>query len=516
MKSPGLLTFSQPLAVIAALFSCALALAQTDEEDQELDVITIEKHYGDEEPGTGGENQGYRLIEDDGEDDWFEPLPKRESEEDELRRLYGLYVESLEDSAYLEADTLAKRIVELSIRINGIDSYDSARAITNLAIAQHHNHDYESAQRNFIASIDIIERIEDRLSVALINPLRGLAATQVATGRPDQAKLTFQRAVHVSHVNNGPHNHDQIATLEAMSELYISTGDIDDAINMQENVFAIQARNMDQKSIDMLPVLQKQAHWQHRLQMYHRERLSWRKIIHIIEKNNGKEDLLLIPPLTNLGKSYLYVSPADFEFQQQPSAGSGETYLRRANRIARVNPDSDWEKVEETLLALGDYYILSGRPNRAARAFKDAWSSLSEDDDQQRKFRRENLEKLNVLQKIYLPKYYNGDSKEDGSVKAEDFLSGSVSFSYTVLATGRISSIKHLETQPPQLVGIRDLVGGKLRHLIYRPRVENGTLVGRRDVVYTHDFFYKLSDLPLEIEEEQEEVATEQPTSETE
>jgi hypothetical protein len=512
MRTRGLPTLARSVAVITALCSCAASLAQTEDADQELEVIIIEEHYGDEESAFGDDNQGYRLIEDEAEDDWIEPMPRRESAEDELQRLYGLYVESLEDSAYLEADTLAKRVVELSIRINGIDSRDSARAITNLAIAQHHNRDFESAQRNFVASIDIIERIDDRLSKWLINPLRGLAATQVATGQPDLAKQSFQRAVHVSHVNDGPHNQSQVATLEAMSELHISMGDFEEAIDLQENVFAIQARNVDPNSMDMLPALEKQAHWQHRLQMYHRERLSWRRIIHVIEKNNGKEDLRLIPPLTSLGKSYLYVSPTQVEFQPQASAGSGEAYLRRANRIADVNPDSDWERVEETLLALGDYYILSGRPNRAGRAYKEAWSLLAEEDDQQRKYRRDHLENLNVLQKIYVPKYYDSERAESGPVEAENFLSGSVSFSYTVLATGRITGIRHLETQPPQLIDIRNVVASKLRRLIYRPRVDSGTLVGRRDVVYTHDFFYKLSDLPTAVEEENEEATTEQPT----
>ena len=507
MKRPQFNTFARPLALIVALFACGAALAQTEEADQDLQEITIKKHYGEQNIETDEQDQGYRLIEDDDVDDWEEPLPQRESETDELRRLYGLYRESLDSAAYLEADTLAKRIVELSIRISGIDSHDSARAITNLGIAQHHNRDYESAQRNFVASIDIIERIDDRLSVALINPLRGLAATQVATGRPDQAQQSFQRAIHVSHVNDGPHNQGQVATLEAMSELFISMGDYDDAIDIQQHVYAIQARNIDPDSIEMLPALKKQAIWQHRLQMYQRERLSWRRIINIIEKNRGKEDLLLIPPLTSLGKSYLFVTPAEFEFQPEASAGSGESYLRRANRIADVNPDSNWETVAETLLALGDYYILSGRPNRAAKIYRETWTLLAEEDEQLRKYRRDNLEHPNVLQKIYLPKYYDAERKEGEQIAPENFLSGSVSFSYTVLATGRLTRIKHLETQPPQFVDVTDMVARKLRHMIYRPRIESGSLVGRADVVYTHEFFYKLSDLPVEAEEETEAAA---------
>jgi len=207
----------------------------------------------------------------------------------------------------------------------------------------------------------------------------------------------------------------------------------------------------------------------------------------------------------------LFITPVEFEFQPEASAGSGESYLRRANRIADVNPDSNWEMVEETLLALGDYYVLSGRPNRAAKIYKEAWTQLSEEDVEQRRYRRDNLENINVLQKIYVPKYYDRDRKPDEHRDPENYLSGSVSFTYSVMATGRITGIRHLETQPAQIVDIQDMVGRKLRHLIYRPRVDSGTLVGRRDVVYTHDFFYRPSDLPTEIMEE--EVAAEQGTN---
>ncbi|NIQ96440.1 MAG: hypothetical protein GWN87_21275, partial [Desulfuromonadales bacterium] len=54
------------------------------------------------------------------------------------------------------------------------------KALTNLAIAQHHNKEYEAAEQNYLASIDIIEQTSDRLNSALINPLKGLGATQLA------------------------------------------------------------------------------------------------------------------------------------------------------------------------------------------------------------------------------------------------------------------------------------------------------------------------------------------------
>ena len=75
-----------------------------------------------------------------------------------------------------EAENLAKRMVELSIRISGPTSSDTAKALNNLAVVQHETGDSEAAQQNFNAAIEIIEDNEDQLSSRLINPLRGLGA----------------------------------------------------------------------------------------------------------------------------------------------------------------------------------------------------------------------------------------------------------------------------------------------------------------------------------------------------
>jgi hypothetical protein len=492
----------------------ALATAQDKAAEEQLENIVLNDRYSRDEPGvdaagTAGEEvqgQANRPAMDDPDNDPLDPQSEYEQDADELRRLFLMYRDALANTDYLEADTLAKRIVELSIKLNGLDSHDSAKALTNLAIAQHHNGDYTAALQNFTASIDIIERIDDRLSEALINPLRGLAATQAATGRADLARESFQRAVHISHVNEGPHNKEQVQTLESMAELYLSAGEYDDALDVQESIYSIQARNIDPDSVEILPALEKQAFWQHRLRMYHRERVTWRRVIDVIEDNYGKESLLLIPPLTSLGKSYLFVTPAEFEFQPDSSVASGETYLRRANRIAESNPESNWQILEQTQLALGDYYILSGRPNRASKVYEETWDLLSDDVERQAN-RRAHLEKLNLLQETFPPKYYNGEREDDPDEPDEKLETGTMSFSFSVTPTGRVNQIKHLETQPPEVEEFTEVVARSLRHLVYRPRLEDRAMVRTPDVIYTHDFFYRASDLP--VPEEEPEMVTE-------
>jgi tetratricopeptide (TPR) repeat protein len=498
-------------------FAAAQEAEPVAEEEEELQEIRID-HYADDEVPEEIENgdlvfdeqsQSYRLIEDDSGDDYVEPASEREQQTEELKRLFDLYSEALRNRDYLEADTLAKRVVELSIRINGLDSHDSAKAVTNLGIAQHHNGDYEAALQNFQSSIAIIERIDDNLSPALINPLRGLAATQAAVGRPDLAGLSFRRAVHVSHVNDGPHNKDQIEVLESMAELQISLGNYEDAIDIQQHIYSIQSRNVDPKSMDMIPALKKRARWQHRLQQYHSERVTWRRVIDIIEDFEGKDSLSLIAPLTELGKSYLFISPAEFDYQPEVSASSGESYMRRADSIAEENPAATWEIREGTLLSLGDYYILSGRPNRAEKTYQEAWEVLSEGDVSERiKARDDHLGKVRMLQRVYPPRYYNTEQAASGAPPPGTFETGTMSFSFTVATTGRVTNLRHLETQPRELEEFSQVVGRSLRRLIYRPRLEGLEMVPTPNVIYTHEFFYRPGDLPELPSETDAEVVT--------
>jgi tetratricopeptide (TPR) repeat protein len=497
------------LAATLIGWSSTRALAQATDDDEELEFILIgedqdgledQEDFYDEEnedTGIGEQSENYRLIEDDEEDDWVEPASQKEADGEELKRLYVLYREAMESKSLLEADTLAKRVVELSIRVNGLDSMDSARAITNLGIVQHSNQDYESAMLNFTASIGIIERIDNRLSAELINPLRGLAASEAASGQPALARQTYQRAVHISHVNEGPHNQQQVQTLQSIAELHLSMGDFKEANDIQENIFELQARNIDPLSLDILPALQNKAIWQHRLQSYQGERLTWRQIINVIERQHGKESLDLIEPLTNLGKSYLFVSPSQYDYAPDVSSSSGESYLRRANRIAETNPDSNWEIVEDTLLSLGDYYILSGRPNRASKIYEDAWALLSEGNDRDRlRNRWEHMEQVNVLQQVFPPRYYNSERVDNGLPPPENFATGTMSFSFTVAETGRVTDLAIIETEPAELQEFGEVVGRSLRRLLYRPRTNEGKPVATRGVEYIHEFYYRPSDLP--------------------
>ena len=146
-----------PTFVFAAIACvCGPIMAQQSVENASppdgLEMIDLAAERQQPAPDDGFESieydevtQSYRLVIDDAGDDYIEPPSEREMQVNELQRLFDLYREALANKDFLEADTLAKRVVESSIRLNGLDSHDSAKAITNLGIAQHNNRDFEAA-----------------------------------------------------------------------------------------------------------------------------------------------------------------------------------------------------------------------------------------------------------------------------------------------------------------------------------------------------------------------------------
>jgi len=420
---------------------------------------------------------------------------------------FALYKRLLNNGMTAEADVVAKRIVELSIRENGFDSTDTAKALTNLAIVQHRNEDYETAQQNYVAAIGIIEDVEDRLNSALINPLRGLGAAQLASGRPDLALETFGRAQHVSHVNEGPHNLDQVAIIESLAVIYIYIGEFEDAYDLQDRIYDLYARKYDLNSDEIIPALFKRAAWQHRLRLYGRERDSYRRIIKIVERNHGKKDLMLIRPLTGLANAYLYVGEFDREYNRDSTLTTGEIYIKRAKRIVETHPDATWTAKENTYLALADFYTFTGKAGKGHRAYQDTWDLLSEDESRLMN-RYNHLESAVLLQGIYPPKYHGVDSHNEPLDEEEEFLKGKIVTKFMINTRGRARNFEIIESHPGGLQDMEKKVLREMRRLIYRPRLEDRNVVETQNMTYTHEFLYRESDLePVEQEEAPEAAA---------
>ena len=413
--------------------------------------------------------------------------------EDTLASEFDLFKELMKDKVFDEADTVAKRVVELAIELHGPQSNEFAKALTNLAIVQFQTEQYDAAQQNFESAIEIIEDNEDRLNAQLVNPLKGLGAAQLESGRPDLATKTFRRAVHVTHVNEGPHNLDQLELLESLAETHLRMGDMDAAKDAQDTIYSINIRAHELDTPALVPSLMRRAEWQHRAGFIFDERATFRRAIRIIEEYYGKNSLELIEPLIMLGRSYFYVDSSGTVSYLDASMTSGEIYFRRAARIATEHPDTNWEIIAQATLALGDYYMYRN-PQRGRQVYREAWTLLSKSEEGIA-VRREQLEQVHPLKQNKLPLYVSADD-ESGEAEGEDpMLQGSISISYAVSDQGRATDLRLIEAQPPEFERMISHVQREVRRRVYRPRLQDGEVVDTPDLVLVHKFFFRQSDL---------------------
>jgi len=426
---------------------------------------------------------------------------------DEFERYRQLVGEGVMD----EADTSAKRIVEMVIRLYGPQSMETSKALNNLALVQSRNEQYEAAIQNFTAAVEIIETVEDRLNDKLVNPLTGLGSAQLKNGRPDLASEAFSRARHITHVNEGPHNIQQVEILEALAQATLLTGDAKGARQLLDRMHALNVRHFAGDEMALIPSLMRRASWQHAAQYYNDERATYRRIVRIMEKKLGKEDPQLILPLSKLGESFYFLDLSQSDAQQRGMVSTGEVYFKRALRIAEAAPDIDWQELANTKLALADHYVYIQSLNRARGLYTDVWNLLSVDDERL-EMRKQALEQPVALVEDPIPKYaFKGGDKATAS---DGLLTGTIRVDYTVSSRGRVRNIR-TEANPPEFTDMQRMAHREIRRRVFRPQMSDAEARESDNLVFEHRFFYRQADLDKLKQQNQQTKKSSSRSSET-
>ena len=466
------------------------AVAQSEPQAEEINPLDQTVPVADADTGDSGDGDTTDAVDS-------------EAIEEDLLDAFARYRQLINEGTLDEADTVAKRIVEMAIRIYGPRSTETASALNNLAIVQHSNGQYEAAIQNFRSSVEILEKVDNRLASSLVNPLKGLGASQLAAGRPDRANRTLNRAAHITQVNEGPHNIGQVEILESIAETFIRMGDIKSARNLLDRIHVLNVRFYEKDPMGLIPSLMNRATWQHRAGFYNDERASYRRAIRIVEAAGGKYDPMLIEPLRRLGQSFYFIDLSSATPNQQGLLTTGEVYFKRAARIAERAEDIDWRVLADTKLALADYYTYSESTNRARKVYREIWEYLSENDTRL-EYRDEVFGAPVPIRTEPLPEFAGsggrGGGKEDGLQK------GRITVEYTVSSRGRVRDLK-TEADPPEFTDMQRMVHREIRTRVFRPRFIDATATESVNQVFEHNFSFLESDLEAIREMQQKEAA---------
>lgn len=464
------------LVLLPFLAASAVAFAQQAETPEFVSpmdqVVPVADQGANDEP-----------PEDDG------TLAEAVSEE-RLIQEFERYRRLVDEGAMDEADTSAKKIVAMTIKLYGAESLETSKALNNLAIVQSRSGQYDAAMQNFERAVEIIEDVEDRLNAQLVNPLKGLGAAQLNGGRPDLAAQTFDRARHITHVNEGPHNIEQVEILESLAEATLRAGDAEAARDVLDRIHVLNVRHFENNELGLLPSLMRRGEWQHRAGYYNDERATYRRVISIIEARLGKDDPSLIQPLRKLGESFYSIDLSDPN-AYRGMVPSGEIYFKRAVRIAEQSPQLPWTEYVGAQLALADYYMFAESQKRAQKIYAAMWDYLSTDAERL-DARARMLQRPVVLFQRPLPSFISTGAAKN--TRKEELLTGVIRVDYTVSPRGRVRNLR-TEARPPEFTEMQRMVHREMRRRIFRPVIADGQLETSDNLVFEHTFFYRQSDL---------------------
>lgn len=404
------------------------------------------------------------------------------------------YEEALGDGLYGEAEVAAKRLVEEAIRAGRQEEASTARLLGKLALAQRLNKNFDAALQNYELAIGIIESSHDMLDLELVEPLLGIGYTHIDNERPDLALLHLDRALHVRHVNNGPHSLEQSETLEALADAYKKMGESRKAVHLANRVYWLYSREFPGKSMEIVPALLKKGHILGEVGDRREQREAYIEAIEIVEHNEGKSSAKLISPVISLGRSHVeeyfdlkLLALSEEELPDTRMLDKAKSYYESALDLARTNADVPWQLHNDALLALGDFYTINDEQSRARELYRDAWQLLSADVARLGR-RQSQLETVVPLRgptpdlTVALP------NDEEGNPLGSSFETGYIVTSFTVTRSGRLTDIGLVEISPERNADIEAEVKRNLSRFVYRPRLENGYVVDTSDQTIRYEF----------------------------
>jgi hypothetical protein len=300
----------------------------------------------------------------------------------------------------------------------------------------------------------------------------------------------FERAVHISHVNDGPQNTAQIESLEAIAETYFAAGQIKVTRDIQSSIFALNSRKYGSENIELIPALHRHAAWLRRLRLHNRAKTANLRILRLQEKHLDDNDPAMIPILIELAASPNNYRTVPWDTRYHGGVTGPDHYLNRVMRIAAAQPETDWELATDTTIAVGDYFTLAHRFSRARYAYAKAWNRMSDKPDALYA-RSEKLERPVLLESPYLAEFYRRQVPIFPPPNNDGFSPGVITAGFDVTSSGKAVNVNVIESQPPGLVGIEGRLEEALKYVMHRPRIENGTTVDTSGLTYRYEFLYQ-------------------------
>jgi tetratricopeptide (TPR) repeat protein len=336
-------------------------------------------------------------------------------------------------------------------------------------------------ERSLLETIKQIEGDTGGFSSTLIRPLWDLGILYVQWDRCVEAIAVLEQAARLKRADEGYFTAGQLEIFDLIQECQVGLGATAEFQRVQQYRLLIAEKAFG-RSPDALPMLNQVAAWYEEAGLYISARVLYSGQIDLIKRAAGKNDKRMVGPLRGIARAfrleYAYGlnsedlmlnrggwmhSQAKLQIPYTRLDYEGESALLRAIRILEKAPPEQQGELVETLIDLGDWYLIGERRDEAVRMYKQAWEVSAHEADGTVLFSGPEPLPFHSSLGVRLrrpPK----DRSEFNQYWAD--------LDYTVARDGRVQDVEVVETNAPRTT--RWKLVENLSNTRHRPRFEGG------------------------------------------
>jgi tetratricopeptide (TPR) repeat protein len=397
------------------------------------------------------------------------------------------------------------------------DLLDGSADPLNHVEAQIRAREFDSAARSLEEHIATVEAASHRFEPELVRPLTLLGDAHAGKGEFSTALEHYQRAIHLSRVNDGLNSPSQVEIVYREANVLKALGEFQEANNREEYAYHVLSRAHAPMDENLLPGIYHLAQWYERTSNVFAARSLYQQAVEIIHANDKLDTPEAIPAFKGLAASYrmerfpahVRNAPAapivDTGFtsnnvNQQISVNNfpaGEAALQRIVRIRQSQQPFDQLALAESVVDLADWYMLFDKTQRSVPLYAHAWELLA------------SIEGYDVVGRFAQPELLYFPAPENPSAPSArdrgELDTGYVEVAFDVTDTGYVRGLKTVGSLPEGLMDFR--VRKSLRVARYRPMLVDGVPVAKQSHTYRHEFPYFQEPAADEDEQHQAETA---------
>lgn len=321
--------------------------------------------------------------------DPFEERPDSEQE----------YWAQVENRNWDQAILAAERLIDIARMRSNDAPEELAEALTLLASAQLASRNLLAAEAAYSEALQILGPRVVPTSDKLLEPLRGMGYTLAYAGKHEQAVPYMERALLVSRRTHGLFNINQQSILRQLAISLAKLGMYVEADQQMQYLVRVGEQTYGAKDPRMAGVYDVLGDFYMQAGVVGAARDSYRHALEIVEKKLGRNDVATVQPLRAYADSFrreLFLSNYGFrapidrqaiaDHTQSESKSinprylndDGERALKRAIKTLDSNPTRPTSLLFDTLLDLGDWYMIKGEPEDAMPHYRRATSLLDQ------------------------------------------------------------------------------------------------------------------------------------------